>query len=323
MIWASSEKIGAKLGGLSLRTQNRLLNSLEALGLIWQRRSSNSKRYAIKKSGQVVAAWGVDLTPLFAMASNIYEIEQKILEEKEARKEIKAHISKLASICKSLPLSDEAEEFISGLRNLLRRVHVRYSDLSSAKDRLCSILDAAKQKKREEDFAHGQVMPHKQKSDDVPPALQNAETYDVVGQAHGSMCSVLPADDLSGSAGQNGRHIESDRFESKETRSPKITAAQIWMSCSEIASYYPTAPTSLAELREIVFSFSSMMKIETSSMAAAVAKLGWAGSMAVLDYLAVNAAKISYADAYLRKVTASPETFQAKRYRDLLRAGCY
>ena len=85
IVWPSNEQLMARANGMPATTLRRHLAVLVECGLIIRRDSPNGKRFARKgRGGQVEQAYGFDLSPIVARASEFRELAETIRAEKNA-----------------------------------------------------------------------------------------------------------------------------------------------------------------------------------------------------------------------------------------------
>lgn len=83
VVFPSNAQLSVRAHGITESTLRRQLASLVEAGLIQRRDSPNGKRYAYRdRDGQIEHAYGFDLTPLLARASEIALIAQEIAAER-------------------------------------------------------------------------------------------------------------------------------------------------------------------------------------------------------------------------------------------------
>lgn len=83
VVFPSNAQLSVRAHGITESTLRRQLASLVEAGLIQRRDSPNGKRYAHRdRDGQIEHAYGFDLTPLLARASEIASLAQEIAAER-------------------------------------------------------------------------------------------------------------------------------------------------------------------------------------------------------------------------------------------------
>ena len=94
IVWPSNEQLIGRANGMSPATLRRHLGNLVDCGLIVRRDSPNGKRYARKgQGGEVEQAYGFDLSPIVARATEFKELAEATRAEKKAYKVVKERLS--------------------------------------------------------------------------------------------------------------------------------------------------------------------------------------------------------------------------------------
>lgn len=94
VVWPSNEQLISRANGMSPATLRRHLANLVECGLIVRRDSPNGKRYARKgQGGEVEQAYGFDLSPLVARASEFKELAAALQAEKKAYRLVKERLT--------------------------------------------------------------------------------------------------------------------------------------------------------------------------------------------------------------------------------------
>lgn len=94
VVWPSNEQLIIRANGMSPATLRRHLANLVECGLIVRRDSPNGKRYARKgQGGEVEQAYGFDLSPLVARASEFKELAAALQAEKKAYRLVKERLT--------------------------------------------------------------------------------------------------------------------------------------------------------------------------------------------------------------------------------------
>lgn len=85
IVWPSNEQLAARANGMPATTLRRHLAILVDCGLIIRRDSPNGKRFARKgRGGEVEQAYGFDLSPIIARATEFQELAEEIRAERVA-----------------------------------------------------------------------------------------------------------------------------------------------------------------------------------------------------------------------------------------------
>lgn len=94
VVFPSNEHLISRANGMSPATLRRHLAVLVQCGLIIRRDSPNGKRYARKgRAGEIEQAYGFDLTPILARASEFKDLANAVEAEKKAFKRVKEKLT--------------------------------------------------------------------------------------------------------------------------------------------------------------------------------------------------------------------------------------
>lgn len=94
IVWPSNEQLIGRANGMSPATLRRHLANLVDCGLIVRRDSPNGKRYARKgQGGEVEQAYGFDLSPIVARATEFKELAEAMRAERKAYKVVKERLT--------------------------------------------------------------------------------------------------------------------------------------------------------------------------------------------------------------------------------------
>jgi replication initiation protein RepC len=94
VVWPSNEQLIGRANGMSPATLRRHLANLVDCGLIIRRDSPNGKRYAQKgQGGEIEQAFGFDLAPIVARATEFKELAEAVRAEKKAYRRVKERLT--------------------------------------------------------------------------------------------------------------------------------------------------------------------------------------------------------------------------------------
>ncbi|MHB1110558.1 MAG: plasmid replication protein RepC, partial [Devosia sp.] len=94
VVWPSNEQLIGRANGMSPATLRRHLANLVECGIIIRRDSPNGKRYARKgQGGEVEQAYGFDLSPIVARATEFKALAEAMRAEKKAYKLVKERLT--------------------------------------------------------------------------------------------------------------------------------------------------------------------------------------------------------------------------------------
>ncbi len=96
VVFPSNAQLSARANGIAGTTLRENLWLLVQAGLIWRRDSPNGKRYARKgRDGRIEAAFGFDLSPLLARASELAQLAQEVAAERARQAALREGITLL------------------------------------------------------------------------------------------------------------------------------------------------------------------------------------------------------------------------------------
>jgi len=96
IVWPSNEQLMARANGMPATTLRRHLAVLVDCGLIIRRDSPNGKRFARKgRGGEIEQAYGFDLSPIVARASEFEDLAEAVRAEKKAFRVAKERLTLL------------------------------------------------------------------------------------------------------------------------------------------------------------------------------------------------------------------------------------
>lgn len=300
-----------RANGMEPRRFRRGEARLESIGLIKRNLSANGRRFPERDgTGKIVAAYGIDLSPLIGRYTDLVETRDEMDEAAQrfraARNDISARIQSLIRSAEMLhaDLRARTERLRDVARTLLRRVSTTLHDLQSLDRELTEIeRDAADNASTTQADKAPSEPPPPAPSPEAP-AIATREV--AAAPRRPSATSVLPApapDKTARDGGQNVRCIESEPKDIKRTPAsgemPKQAVALAWNRCAMITSLYPVMPRSIHSLGQLIQEFSSFLGLGHDITARAVGLLGWDGALLAVDYLAEKVHKIDRPQAYL------------------------
>ncbi len=278
-VYACNDTLCFRAKGITDRQLRRHLEKLECLNLIQRRDSANGKRFPIMRKGKVVAAFGLDLSPLLARSAEILALAQEQRDTMDELRGMKAYIQKLRLECLALTLTDQALGFVEAARNLIRRAGVTVLHANSIIGQLKAILNGHQP-------AHA-----------PQPEKTVANTPNQVRPA------VEKPNKPTATDGQNVRHKETQKSYTKKTTPEDIPS--LWASLSLIPSFYPDCPKSQHALLQLLFDFGVMLRISSTLLGKAVATLGLSKTVQLADQIAGRVDQVENPEGYLSKIIAS------------------
>lgn len=281
-VFACNDTLCFRAKGITDRQLRRHLVKLESLNLIQRRDSANGKRFPILRKGQVIGAFGIDLSPLLARSGEIIALARKHREQADELRGMKAFILKLRQECCTLDLQGEALSFVENVRNLTRRAGVTLRQAQDVIRHLKALLEAhgtAAANVETEALALANDHAFEEKTEQVPAQISGQETA---------------------TDGQNVRHKETQKSYTKKTMPQSLE--RLWTSLTVIPSFYPEHPRSEHTLLQLLFEFGRMLRIDGALLAKAITLLGVAEVLKVADQIASKADQIKSPDGYLSKI---------------------
>jgi len=268
-VFASNETLCFRAKGITDRQLRRHLDRLEQIGLIRRRDSANGKRFPIQRGGKIVGAFGLDLSPLLAQSGDLLALAERRREEAMELRGLKARIQRLRAECERLDLGQEAQAYLEGLRNLMRRASTTLVEARQVVERLLGYLDATP-------AVSGAAA---NQTSDAEPVQNSSRT----GQE-------------TGSDGQNVRHKEPHQ---SDTINKWGQLLELWEHLETLPQYFPDAPRTDRDLLRVVYEFGKMLGLEASHLADAVKRAGVHATLWAQDRIAANAAEIVSPNHYL------------------------
>lgn len=120
-IFASNAALCDRAGGIDDRTVRRSLSRLEERAWIIRRDSANGKRFARKSKGKIVAAFGIDITPLLCQAHELIERAETKAQAEDEKRGLIAEAKAIRIACLERLADRPAPPFLNDLSKVLRR----------------------------------------------------------------------------------------------------------------------------------------------------------------------------------------------------------
>ncbi|MBO9403405.1 helix-turn-helix domain-containing protein [Shimia sp. R9_3] len=270
-VYAANETLCFRSRNITDRQLRRHFERLEEVGLVKRRDSANGKRFPIKRAGKVIGAFGIDLSPLLARSQEILHHAKRKRDEAEELKGLKACVQNLRAQCLSFDLDDETITYVNSTRTILRRVGTTISHAKSIISKLKNII-------------------------------ARLSTKSTQLTSKGSTSSELPETArVSATAGQNVRHKETHKSESKK----ESTDPNNWPSLETISTFYPNPPGSEHEYLQIIYEFGRILGINDNALVTAVKQLGIWNTLKAQDYMSMKMAQIRNPSHYLLKLVST------------------
>lgn len=281
-VYAANDTLCFRAKGITDRQLRRHLERLEQVGLIRRRDSANGKRFPVKRSGQVIGAFGIDLSPLLARSDEILAVAKKRREEIDELRGLRACANKLRLECLRLRLDEAAHAFVEGAHTILRRASTTLTEARAVLGKLRVILSGK----------------------DRVDAARATEEFSTANSAAGDLpdqqAETAPEREMTATDGQNDRHKEPQETYTKKPGSETIH--DVWRGLTTLSAFYPEEPRSEHAVMRVIFEFGKMLGITQNTLAMAVNVMGLKDMLAVEDRIAAKADRISNPDGYLRTI---------------------
>lgn len=275
-VFACNATLCFRAKGITDRQLRRHLERLEELRLIQRRDSANGKRFPIKRGGKIVAAFGIDLSPLLVRADDIRRLAAIKRDQHDELRGLKAQIQALRQRCLTLSLSPEATAFLDTLSSVMRRVTLT---VHHARELMSQLLAIASTKQ----------------TDESPEPKDQSQTQDQ-GQLQAT-CHVDETDLQPTTDGQNVRHKEPKDPDSKKIG--PIAGDDLWDELITVREFYPTPPKTAHDLMRVLCEICQMLRIGQATLAKAVTAIGLDKTLRIADFLAREPDRFRNPDGYL------------------------
>lgn len=278
-VFACNGTLCFRAKGITDRQLRRHLERLEDVQLIRRRDSANGKRFPIKRGGKIVAAFGIDLSPLLGRSEEIMDLATVKRDQQVELRGLRAQIQCLRQRCLGLELKPELAAFVDGLRTIMRRTTTTLHQARDLLAKLVAILSC---------------------SEAVPelPAEQRLSTTASMdhGQLSNSKALFEPAK-LPATDGQNVRHKETTTSDTKKIL--VASPSELWSQMTTVPDFYPHPPSTGHDLMRILYEFGRMLRISQATLAKAVSCIGPVKTMLVADAIAGKPDQILNPDGYM------------------------
>ena len=310
VVFPSNAQLSVRAHGITETTLRRQLAALVDAGLILRRDSPNGKRYAHRnRDGEVEQAYGFDLTPLLARASELALMAQDVAAERarfrrarEALTICRRDVRKLISAAVEEGAAgnwDHVEsEYVSILARLPRhpnrsQVETTLDEMELLREEVLNILEM--QLKTEE--MHGNAI-----QDDCH--IQNSNTE--------SINELEPSSETE----QGGNSAGKPQAKSVQTGRPKVISepmkafplGMVLRACPQIADYGPGGRIeNWRELMKAAIVVRSMLGVSPSAYEEACNAMGPENAAVAMGCILERSGFITSAGGYLRDLTRRAE----------------
>lgn len=300
VVFPSNASLSERANGLDERTLRRSLGRLATAELIERKNSANGKRFPLRYGGVIRDAFGIDLKPLMQQHATL-TIRASQLTEKHARlRSLKAEALALrASVLQRTNLDETKLSTLSAIRNILRRATLTV-------EAVLQIISKLREFGADARISYGE-----QHAD--APEKNNDELQDLDRRLQS-----LKSTDLSATNGQNVRHIESIKKDSKETTAlnerttrhplqstPSMNrnyARMSWEDFSHVAGFFPEPPLSAEALTRTIYELGGLLRISPELLKRGFQKACPGRLLLIFDYLISRADVIKQPNAYFEKM---------------------
>ena len=297
VIFASNAALTERANDLDERTLRRCLGRLASAGLIARKASANGKRFPLRYGGMIRDAFGIDLRPLIARYPQLVTQAQDQARDQEHLRSLRSEALALrAAILNRDDLTDDELATLAEIRNVLRRALLTTDIVADLFARLRSMMvnRPATYCERETQMATAQQRP----APHTRPSGNHLESCE------------MPA-----SNGQNVRHKESHKKESKDQRQAESTcqttkraitkrdpAKMAWTDFTHVIRFFPDEPKDHDNLTSILLQLGNLLRIKEQNLMAALQKTGAGRLLVAFDYLIEKADTIRRPEAYFQRM---------------------
>jgi len=303
MSFMSVSELQARASGMEARRLNRAEAKLEEAGLIARKLSANGRRFPVRSgSGDIVDAYGIDLTPLLfkirGFENRLREIEERNASLRAWRTALSSRMSEIVRRARDLPanLLARLQALREAYRNAARRKSAGEEVFRSIERDLCdieAIISLAPPCPARAKVELAEVIPESV----VSSADQNS--------------AVLPSD-LTGDDRQTVRHIESSPKESQEERDAEASAQKAfvaaWLTCEHVVEFHPVPPASPRSAQDILSKFGGFLGLGQKIMSEVITQLGYTGTVIMLNYITEKISKLDNPTAYVHSMLRNHES---------------
>ena len=292
VVFPSNASLSERANGIDERTLRRSLGRLTAAELIERKNSANGKRFPLRYGGVIRDAFGIDLKPLIQNYDALATRASKLAEEHERLRSLKAEALALrASLLHTEHFDETRLSTLGTVRNILRR-----ATLSA--DAVLQIIAGLRELGANDQKSYGERLGSEQAVDDHRPATFSNK--------------------LSARNGQDVRHIESIKRDSKKIPKPtapindgeqssgpsvnRDTETMVWEDFTHVAGFFPEAPRTGEALNRILFDLGRLLRIRQENLTRGLQKAGAGKLLLIFDYLIARADAIKRPDAYFEKI---------------------
>lgn len=325
IVFASNEALSRRTAGMPVSTLQRTLRELCSLELVERNLSPNGKRYPHRGiSGEIIEAYGIDLSPLLRRATEIRSLLEHVQERRIRIRLIRDRLSLLRN-----RFPEDAPEQVA-IRNHLRRRHRCaleleatyrvYAEAAEARDAEIEITGQTGSEFAQVDFQSAQ-------DDDAPgahPVQASANTRDEPRDTGTAFltCNEPQNDTLYQSSIlriYESEELQRDTVDNcaghAETTDEALTARELVQSCPEALSYAAGKLESWMDLHNLAVMLAPMIGIGDQLAKRAMEALGLQGFTTTVLCLVQKFGVIRNPAAYLSRLLAPKgQVYSPKRF---------
>jgi len=325
MSYMKVKKIHLRANVMEARRLCRAETHLEELCFIKRNLSPNGRRYPLKHKGKVVDAYGIDLNPLLERVDELRAVREKMIHHNEISRiysiKIKERLHQLRHSLSeaSLSIQESLASVAAEVRKIIRRKSTGPKELEELMAQLVSFekslveapCPAESATNASEDSA---VMPDKDAACDGQSvrhskSIPKESKYDFRQSEARELVKTVSwrkeldrgdnRDELVKKECTEGQRcsIEASHMDFKPGR-----IAALWSTTASFLLMYPEAPRSAHQLYNLLVEYASHFRIDSQSLAEALAILGWERIIVAFDYLTEKVQNIRNPYGYFKSM---------------------
>ncbi|MBO9127433.1 MULTISPECIES: plasmid replication protein RepC [unclassified Rhizobium] len=296
IVFPSNAQLSIRAHGITGTTLRRHLAALVDAGLILRRDSANGKRYARKdRAGEIEQAYGFDLSPLLARASELAVLSERIATERALFRSTKETLS----ICRRDVRKLISAAIVEDVSGNWQAIESRYVELVGSIPRTPSLQDLRRSLESIENLRQTvlNLLENKLNSEKM-------DAYDIGSGCHIQNSNTESIIEIE----QQGAEREAESGSNCEKHSEPTRSFPLSMvlrACPEITSYGPGGSvSSWRELMEAAVLVRSMLGVTPGAYRNACEIMGPENAAATMACILQRAEHIKSAGGYLRDLTA-------------------
>ncbi|MFK0331913.1 plasmid replication protein RepC [Rhizobium sp. NPDC090275] len=296
IVFPSNAQLSIRAHGITGTTLRRHLAALVDAGLILRKDSANGKRYARKnRTGEIEQAYGFDLSPLLARASELSALSDRIATDRALFRRTKETLS----ICRRDVRKLISAAIVEGVSGDWEAIETRYIELVGSIPRTPSLRDLQNSLEDIEKLRHivlnlleNKLNSEKMGAYDIGSGchIQNSNTESIIEiEPHGEEPEAQPT----------------PNSETQNDPTKTFPLSIVLRACPEIMSYGPGGMvSSWRELMEAAVLVRSMLGVTPGAYRNACEIMGPENAAATMACIFQRAGHINSAGGYLRDLTA-------------------